>query len=106
MEQIDLDAPDQTRTGTGFYRVSLITYDVDSGRIIIVLRGDEGLERTFVYADGEALDGRPEPGGTRATDLMRAINKMDFRTKSQHRRIIERLVADGRLEGIISGTSD
>jgi hypothetical protein len=102
-EQIDLTTPDQAKPGTNFYRVSTLTLDYDGGRITIVLMGENGVQRAEVYNDGQDGQGNEDPGGTLATTLMRALNKANLSTKSLHRRIIEKLVADGRLSGSISG---
>lgn len=44
--------------------------------------------------------------GVNATNLMIALNKIDLTAKSLHRRIMEKLVADGVVAGTISGTPD
>jgi hypothetical protein len=44
--------------------------------------------------------------GTEATNLMVALNKANLSTKSLHRRIMEKAIADGKLSGTISGVPD
>lgn len=44
--------------------------------------------------------------GSEATALMVALNKANLATKSLHRRILERLQADGYVSGTISGSPD
>ncbi len=41
-----------------------------------------------------------------ATTLMRVLNKANLFTKSLHKRIMEKAVADGKLTGTISGPPD
>ena len=42
--------------------------------------------------------------GEVATNLMLGLNTANLSVKSLHRRILERLVADGVLDGIVSGS--
>ena len=105
-EQIDLTIPDRAHPGTPYYRVGTLTLDYDAGRITIVLTGDNDIQRAEVYNDGQDGQGNEDPGGTLATDLMRTLNKANLSTKSLYRRIIELLIADGRLEGTVSGSPD
>jgi len=45
--------------------------------------------------------------GDEACAKMKALNKANLSTKSLHRRVLEMLVADGRIDaGTITGTSD
>jgi hypothetical protein len=96
-ERIDLAAPDQATPGTPDYRVVLLTlaYEGENGAYICVgLQGSTGVRRTFTY-DGQV-----------ARDLVVALNKANLSTKSLQRRVLERLVADGKLAGAIAGLPD
>ena len=44
--------------------------------------------------------------GQEAADLMVMLNKANLSVKSLHKRILEKLVADGRITGAISGVPD
>jgi hypothetical protein len=91
-EKIDLAAPDQSRPGTSEYRIAGLFLNVEDEYIEINLRGANAELRVERYAD--------------ALDLIIALNKANLSTKSLQRRIMERLIADGRLAGSISGTPD
>ena len=94
-EQIDLVTPDQVVPGTMTYELVRIVFDWEHGRLAILLKGANGERKEVVYGQN-----------TGARDLMRSINKADFSTKSLHRRLMEKLLADGHLAGSISGTPD
>ncbi len=94
-EQVDLDAPDQVQAGTSTYSVAQLTLDWEHGRIAIRLVGGNGERREVVFGDAD-----------NARAMMQALNKMDLSTKSLHRRIMEKLIADGHLVGSISGVPD
>lgn len=94
-EQVDLTTADQAQVGTLTYRVSQITLDWEHGRIVIRLVGDNGKRKDVVFGDAD-----------NARSLMQTLNKADLSTKSLHRRIMEKLIADGHLVGSISGVPD
>lgn len=94
-EQIDLITPDQVEVGTSTYRVVQLTLDWEHGRIVVRLVGDNDERKEVVFGDAD-----------NARALMQALNKMDLSTVSLHRRIMERLIADGHLVGSISGVPD
>ncbi len=94
-EQVDLTAPDQVQAGTSVYIIKELNFDWGNKTIVIVLRGSGGEHKEVVY--------REEDG---SVTLMRSLNKADLSTKSLHRRVMEKLIADGRLAGSISGTPD
>ena len=94
-EQVDLTAPDQVQAGTSTYSVTQLVLDWEQGRIVIKLVGDNGERKEVVFGDAD-----------NARAMMRALNKMDLSTVSLHRRIMERLIADGHLVGSISGVPD
>ena len=95
METVTLTAPEITpQITTTEYRVVFLLLDWEHASIVIHLRGTNA-ERKEVRYDGAD-----------ATTLMVGLNKANMATKSLHRRILERLVADGKLSGTITGVPD
>lgn len=47
-----------------------------------------------------------EYSGAVATTLMNQLNVANLSTTSLHKRVIQRLVSDGKIAGVISGTPD
>ena len=83
------------------YRVWSLYLGRGEGVIRIVVEDNNFQRTTHVYADD------PETGSMIATNLMIALNKADLSVKSLQRRIIERLVADGKLPvGTVEGTPE
>ena len=76
------------------YRVVYLAFDWLNPSITIGLTGANGERFNHSYS------------GPTATTLMVALNKANLSTISLHRRVIERLVADGVLAGTISGSPD
>lgn len=76
------------------YRVVYLQLDWEQLLIVIHVRGTNGERKEFRY---EKLIAR---------DLMVALNKANLSLKSLHRRILERLAADGLLVGIVEGLPD
>jgi hypothetical protein len=74
-------------------RVVKVHLNMDSESIFIELNGG-GVSRNFSYRGEEAVT------------MMTALNKANLSIKSLQRRIIERLISDGKLDGIIDGTPD
>jgi hypothetical protein len=69
--------------------------------IDIGLVGSDGTKLDFHYADD------PDAGTTVATTLLKFLNTANLSTKSLHRRILERLIADNPgLAGTIGGAAD
>ena len=93
-EQLDLTTPVLATGGTSFWKVDSLHLFKDKAVISIILDGDNGERLTLGYT------------GSEATDLMIALNKADLTIKSLHKRILERLVTDGKLAGTISGLPD
>ena len=87
MEQVDITSP---RTLT----ISSLLLNWTGQYIEIVLEGSN-FEKQYIRYDGAV-----------ALNMMRALNIADLSAKSLHRRILERLAADGKLAGTISGTPD
>ena len=90
-EQINLTSPDQAVVGTSEYHIAALTLDWDGARIDIRLNSAKGLARTFSYA------------GQTATDLLKVLNTVNLSVKSLHKRVFDRLMADGHLAGSVSG---
>ena len=91
MEQVDLAVPVIPPSITS-WRVSLLHLDWPGAQIQIGLLGPNGETAGHVYS------------GLDAMNLMTALNTANLSVKSLHRRVMERLIADGRLLGTISGT--
>lgn len=89
MEQIDLQAP--APPVVMHYRVARLYLDFPGEVIRIELVGSDASERMFFYRGPEAVT------------LMLFLNTANLSTKSLHRRIMEKLLADGKLTGTISG---
>lgn len=90
-EQLDLTTPIQAPSVTS-YRVIALSMVWPTGDIAITLADPLGGTQTFSYtgADGVAL--------------MQTLNTANLSVKSLHKRILEKLVADGKLTGTVSGT--
>jgi len=93
MEQIDLTAPEIKPTNN-YYRINKLYFIWDTSHILIELIGQNGEEKEFSYS------------GIEAQNMMIALNKMDLSVKSLHRRIMEKLISDGLIGGVIAGTAD
>ena len=93
-EQLDLAVATPATPGRASYIVNILILDREGQRVEIRLRADNGERQQFVY------------DGAIAMTLMNALNKADLSVKSLHRRILEKLTADGKLDGAISGVPD
>jgi hypothetical protein len=76
------------------YRVIYLLLDWERATIVIHLRGTNGERKEARY------------DGAEATALMVALNKANLTIKSLQRRILERLIADGKIDGTVSGSPD
>jgi hypothetical protein len=95
-EKISLSQP--------FYPDNRSTSDFQISRLDLNWEGQEinihlldpstGIRRSFAY-EGET-----------ATNLMIALNKANLSIKSLHRRVLEHLIADGKLAGSVEGEPD
>lgn len=92
-ENITLATP-VARPSITSYRVTDLYLSFGGQKIVITLTNDVG----------ETL--RHSVVGSTAVDLMKALNKANLSTKSLQRRVLELLIADGVIEGTISGTVD
>lgn len=94
-ETVQLTTPEVTpEVRTTDYRVIYLALDWANALIVIHLRGTNGERKEHRYI------------GSTATALMTQLNKLDLTVKSLHRRILERLIADGAIAGSISGSPD
>lgn len=66
--------------------------------------GEETLAIRLLGAGGQRV-GHQYTGAT-AVSLMRALNKADFSAVSLQRRVLQRLVADGIVNGAIAGAPE
>ncbi len=95
MEAITLASPEVTpQITTTEYRVTYLLLNWGESFIAIQLRG----------TNGERKEARYE--GAAATTLMVGLNKANLAIKSLHRRILEQLIADGKLVGSVNGSPD
>lgn len=97
MEQIDLTTlesyPLPVKT-VAAWQVTELHLQWRGAHIGIVLEGSDNERREVHY------------NGPTATALMVALNKANLSVKSLHKRILEYLVADGKLAGVITGAVD
>ena len=93
MEQIDITVP-ETKPSCTYYKVERLMLDWPAKSIHVQLKGTNGEAKSFYYS------------GDVAETLLFALNKANLSIKSLHRRIIERLVADGLIAGSITGSVD
>ena len=93
-EQINLTTP-ITKPAISSYKVVRLELDWDATRIEIHLKFTPSGERViFGYS------------GTEALNLMKAMNTKNFSTTSMQKTILQKLIADGKLVGTISGSPD
>ena len=91
VEQVDLTTP-ETCTN---YRIANLFLDWDGQLITVSLRCTAtGRVQTFTYS------------GTEARNMMIALNTANLSTNSLHRRIMDKLLADGKIAGTVTGTPD
>jgi hypothetical protein len=93
-ELLTLTTPEVTTITVTDWRVIGLSLQWEQALILVQVRGSNGERREFRYE------------GAVATTMMTALNKADLPTKSLIRRILERLVADGKFAGAVAGTPD
>jgi len=93
MEQLNLTTPETKPTNTR-YRIERLTIDWTARLLHITLVGLNGETKSYSYS------------GNIAETFIRILNKTDLSVKSLQRRILEWLVTDGILDGVIAGTPD
>ena len=87
---------------TAKYRVVSLTLNLEflnppetvPGAILIGLRDNNDAMSSYAYH------------GQTAKDMIKFLNTANLTTKSMHKRILERLSADGLLPGTVVGTPD
>jgi hypothetical protein len=90
-EQVDLAVP-ETCTN---YRVANLFLDWDGQMITVCLRcAATGKVLTFTYS------------GTEARNMMIVLNKANLSSNSLHKRILDKLITDGKIAGSVSGAPD
>lgn len=92
-EQINVDNPNAGLVNSS-YQVNELILNWTGSYIRIGLISNIGNVQHFEY------------DGDKALNLMRALNKSNLSTKSLQRRIIEQLIADGKLSGAVAGVPD
>lgn len=91
LEQVDLTTP-ETCTN---YRLANLFLDWDGQQIVVCLRcAATGKVLTFTYS------------GTEARNMMVVLNKANLTANSLHKRVLDKLIADGKIAGSVSGTVD
>ena len=94
-EQIDLINPEiRPAVTTDFYRVVYLSLDFETSFISIRLRGENNEAKSFYYENAEARN------------LMIILNKSNLTIQSLQRRILLKLIADGKITGSVSGAPD
>jgi hypothetical protein len=89
-------------TTTAKYHVISILMDMetrippspDPGCIVINLRDNNNVQSNYQYT------------GAPAITMIKSLNTANLTTKSMHKRILEKLSADGLLPGTVTGTPD
>lgn len=76
------------------YQVVYLELDWEHPRIVVKLRADDGQRVSHNYLGATALT------------LMRQLNVANLSVQSLHRRVINRLMADGVIGGVVSGVPD
>lgn len=95
-EQVVLTAPVQTDRGATTFRIARVLLDWENQFIEVILR--EFREGQYLGNDngvGKRL--RATYTGAEAEALMRALNQADLSTNTLHRRVLSRLLADGKI---------
>ncbi len=91
-EQLDLTAPIVPPSRTT-YAIKSLVLDWNAQVIQVRLMGSDGVEVLAEY------------GGTTAVSLMTVLNTANLSILSLHKRILQKLVTDGKLPaGTVSGT--
>ena len=94
VESVTLTAPARVSPGTPSWEPILLHLNWEDATVKIGFRGQNGEFESFSYEDAEA------------TTLLRALNKADLTVTSLHKRVMEKVIADGKLAGTISGAPD
>lgn len=93
MEQLDLTTPIVVAARTS-YTIHVLTLDWANQVIRVVLVGSDGADVVAEYKEAQAVA------------IMTTLNTANLSVKSLYRRVLEKLVADGKLPaGTVSGTA-
>ena len=107
MEELELTDPvvEPAKT-TSTFKVMSVLFDLESLLVIptptqstgpiVKLRLKDNLDKPYNY----------EYTGQTALDMIKFMNTANFTVKSMHKRILERLSADGVLPGTVTGAPD
>ena len=94
VEQVDLTTPyDPDSRSTSYFKVKHIRYDAANKRFLIVLIGANNIELPFGYS------------GDGAVAFHNLLNR-PHAARSRDWRALNKLIADGKLSGSISGSPD
>lgn len=93
MEQATLATP-ITKPSITTYRVERLYLDWGASFIRVDLKGSNGEDLTHEYTGATALT------------LMRQLNVLNMATQSLHKRILNRLIADGVIAATVTGAPD
>jgi hypothetical protein len=94
-ESLVLTDPEVTpQVVTTEYHVVFLLKDTEQARLVVHVRGTNGERKVFTYEDDQAIA------------FIKQLNKSNNSTKSEQRRILEQLTADGHLVGTVTGTPD
>ena len=100
-EDITLAAPVRVDPGASVFRIASLYFDWEQARVTVVLRawnrtGFVGAHRVEVTYDGAV-----------AVAMMTGLNKVNLSTRSLHQRVLDRLLADGKIPaGTVAGAVD
>jgi hypothetical protein len=107
MEELELTTPVvEPEKVTTTFKVISVLLDLESLLVIptptqsvgpiVKLRLKDNLDKPYDY----------QYTGQTALDMIKFMNTANFTTKSMHKRILERLSADGVLPGTVTGAPD
>jgi len=100
-EDITLAAPVRVDPGVTTFRVARLVFDWESALVQITLRPWSGS----AFVGAHRIEATYE--GAIATTLMIGLNKVNLTTRSLHQRVLDRLLADGKIPtGTVAGTVD
>lgn len=96
-EDLTLAAAVNVNPGATRFRIARIVFDWESARIDLTLRAWDGA----AFVGAHRIDVTYE--GAVATTLMTQLNKVNLATRSLHQRVIDRLIADGKIPAATIG---
>ncbi len=94
-EQLDLTNPEvKPQVVTSFYQVVYLQLNWLGETVLIRLRGQNDEIKQFTYEGAEAVQ------------MMKTLNTANLTTNSLQKRVLNKLVADGKISGTVSGSPD